>query len=295
MSRPAVSIVIPLYNAASFITETLRSVQAQICSDFEVIVVDDGSRDRSAECVAAVAREDSRIRLHRQGNAGVSVARNRGAELAAAPVIAFLDADDLWHATFLSATLAFMAARPDVSVCHAGVRFVDAAGVPTGALSRLRTAPLSTRDLLAGNPTTTCSNLVVRRADFLASGGFPVGLNHAEDQLWLLSMHLRGHRIAGLADVLVDYRTNAGGLSADTRAMAQGFEALVHHAVHLAPLEVGPAVREARALNRLYLAQRAWRTRRDRASAAQHIRDALRSHWPTVSHEAFRLLRKALT
>ena len=97
MSRPAVSIVIPLYNAASFITETLRSVQAQICSDFEVIVVDDGSRDRSAECVAAVAREDSRIRLHRQGNAGVSVARNRGAELAAAPVIAFLDADDLWQ------------------------------------------------------------------------------------------------------------------------------------------------------------------------------------------------------
>ncbi len=76
MSRPAVSIVIPLYNAASFITETLRSVQAQICSDFEVIVVDDGSRDRSAECVAAVAREDSRIRLHRQGNAGVSFLNN---------------------------------------------------------------------------------------------------------------------------------------------------------------------------------------------------------------------------
>ena len=91
---PAISIVIPLYNKEPHIARALNSVLAQTFQDFEVVIVDDGSTDNSAEVVKKF--EDFRIRLIQQENRGVSVARNRGIEAARAELIAFLDADDEW-------------------------------------------------------------------------------------------------------------------------------------------------------------------------------------------------------
>ena len=94
------SVVIPLYNKSRSISATLNSVLAQDCTSFEVVVVDDGSTDGSAEIIKKIP--DNRIRLFQQPNTGVSAARNRGIKEAKYNYIALLDADDLWEKNYLS-------------------------------------------------------------------------------------------------------------------------------------------------------------------------------------------------
>ncbi len=113
-----VSIITPLYNAESFIAETIRSVLSQTMDEWEMIVVDDCSTDRSAEVVREVAAGDRRIRLVRlEHNVGPAVARNRAIELAKGRYIAFLDGDDMWSERKLERQIAFMKDR-DIALSY---------------------------------------------------------------------------------------------------------------------------------------------------------------------------------
>jgi glycosyltransferase involved in cell wall biosynthesis len=101
-----VSIIMPAYNVAGFIAESINSIQNQVYTNWELLVINDGSTDNTEEVVNRLAQVDARIRLHTQKNAGVSVARNKGLSLARGQYIAFLDGDDLWEKEFLSAIIA---------------------------------------------------------------------------------------------------------------------------------------------------------------------------------------------
>lgn len=117
-----VSIITPCYNGAKYISETIESVIAQTYKDWEMIIVDDGSVDNSAEIVSRYASTEPKIRYFRQENAGSAAARNAGIRMAEGQYIALLDADDVWMPSFLEKQIAFMKANDTVCVCGSYIR-----------------------------------------------------------------------------------------------------------------------------------------------------------------------------
>lgn len=111
-----VSIITPCYNGEKYISETIDSVLSQTYSDWEMIVVDDGSKDKSVEIVEKYIKKDSRIKLVKQENAGSAAARNNGIRHAKGQYIALLDADDIWMPTFLEKQIQFLVNKDAVCV-----------------------------------------------------------------------------------------------------------------------------------------------------------------------------------
>lgn len=123
---PRFSVVIPLYNKAAYIQKTLDSVLAQEFTDFEVIVVDDGSTDNGGKIIKSV--KDSRINYFYQENQGVSKARNKAIELASGEYLALLDADDLWNTHHLKIIDQLIIEHPKQKVFATGIRIQDQYG-----------------------------------------------------------------------------------------------------------------------------------------------------------------------
>lgn len=167
---------------------SIRSVLCQSFQDFEIVVVDDGSTDGSCDEVLKIG--DSRIRLVRQFNAGVSAARNRGIEEASGEYVAFLDADDEWKPGYLAAQLALAEKYPECSVFAVNYEFRNAQGKTTPTL--IRKLPFSGEDGVLTNyfEVASCSHppicsisIMVRKEAIQAIGGFPVGIKSGEDLL----------------------------------------------------------------------------------------------------------------
>ncbi|MCZ2341844.1 MAG: glycosyltransferase family 2 protein [Bacteroidales bacterium] len=119
-----VSVVIPCYNGAEYLAETIRSVLAQTVAVHEIIVVDDGSTDTSADLAESFGHP---VRVIRQTNQGESVARNRGIEEAISPWVAFVDADDLWETTKIEQQLQAVQNHPEIVLVFTGYRMFGAA------------------------------------------------------------------------------------------------------------------------------------------------------------------------
>ena len=256
--QPTVSVVVPCYNAAATLNATLNSIAAQSVAAIEIICVDDGSTDSTGALLEARAATDARIKIITQANAGVAAARNKGIASAAARIIAFVDADDLWERTHLALAVAHFGRRADLGVSYCTARFIDTDGRETGR-ARPKLGPLAPADLLSSNPTTTCSTLVVRRDVFRDVGVFRSAMRHNEDQEWLFRVSLSGWIIAGRDDVTVSYRTSPGGLASDLEGMRAGFETMIAEARLLAPQLVQRNAAAARARCNLFLARRAVR------------------------------------
>lgn len=276
INAPRFSVVVPCYNSAETIVSTLESVLQQTRQDFEIIVVDDGSKDDSAEKVAALAQRDRRITLIRQSNAGVSRARNRGVEASRGGLIALLDADDLWDARFLEIHAERFNKDAALGLSFSAVRFIDAQGRDTGEFSRSKLSGLTAVEILSTNPCTTCSSIVVRRQVFDDAGSFDASLRRAEDQEWLFRVALTSWKIEGVSSALVSYRNSASGLSANLDAMYEGFSLMLARARRKDPTLVDRAAPLASARMSRYLARRALRLQHGRSMARRFMMRALR-------------------
>ena len=182
--RPRVSVVIPLYNKEGQIQRALASVLGQSFQDFEIVVIDDGSKDRGAELVAA--QTDPRIRLYRQPNGGVSVARNRGVELARADVVAFLDGDDAWYPDHLERIWQLRAAYPGTVAWAMNYHVVALDGGLTPGVQcvtepRVVLTPENFFRIARHGTPVFSSAVAVDRDALRRVGGFPAGVRLGED------------------------------------------------------------------------------------------------------------------
>ncbi|WP_168195527.1 glycosyltransferase [Bradyrhizobium sp. NAS80.1] len=184
MANPVVSVVVPLYNKAHCILKTLSSVASQEQTDFELIVVDDGSTDGSAELVKAAGV--CGLRLIRQNNAGVSAARNRGIAVAQGKWIAFLDADDLWSPDHLDGLLQPLKATAAIAA-FSNLRLESRADQP---LIDAAVRPQMVDDYFSfalrnSNYPASSSSIMVRRDELLQAGLFAEGITTGEDiDMW---------------------------------------------------------------------------------------------------------------
>ena len=178
-----VSIVMPAYNAARFIGDAIRSVQAQTVEDWELLVIDDGSRDGTVRLAERLASADSRIRLLKnERNRGVSETRNRGVRKARGEWVAFLDSDDLWREDKLERQLALIEAHPGAALTYTASAFMDEDGKPYDYVLPAR-EEISYKELLRHN-LLSCSSVMARR-DVLLRHPFPGDAMHEDYAVWL--------------------------------------------------------------------------------------------------------------
>lgn len=239
--RASFSVIIPVYNGAATLARAIESVLAQRHRAHEIIIVDDGSSDGSAEVAAGFG---SAVRYVRQRNQGVSAARNRGAALASGDWLAFLDADDWYYPCRLEAHARLLERAPDVSFMTGDFDYYDDAG------NFLRQSMASTelgRQLL--NEADTEGNaffggeeiapfieahfgdthtLSVRRDWFAALGGYPLGMPVCEDVHFLIRLCARSQRIGVHCRPLAVYLIHAESATRrdPVRAQAETVRAL---------------------------------------------------------------------
>jgi glycosyltransferase involved in cell wall biosynthesis len=184
-----ISVVIPLYNKIPYIERAIHSVLGQTVLPGEIIVVDDGSTDGDGEIVEAL--QDPLIKLVRQENQGVSVARNRGIELARGELIAFLDADDFWEPGYLEEIGALRRRFPEAGAYATAVELIDSQGNRRSLLYAFP-VPVGGQGLMdffvegALDTGMVTSAVVTRRAVLLEVGGFVPGELLSQDRdVWL--------------------------------------------------------------------------------------------------------------
>ncbi|MTJ10461.1 MULTISPECIES: glycosyltransferase family 2 protein [unclassified Anabaena] len=289
--NPMVSVIIPAYNAAQFLPAAITSVQRQTCSDWELLIINDGSTDDTVAVVRQYQETDNCIHLIHQLNQGVSTARNLGIEKSKGQIIAFLDADDQWFPDKLQQHLQHFQSHPRLGVSFSQVEILNQSGEPTGQVSSSRLTDLKPEYLLSENPTTTTSNWVVRKEVFAQVGGFSPDMSYSEDLEWLLRVICTGvWEIAGINQVLTRYRTSSAGLSSNLYRMETGWNQLVEKAKIYAPQLVENHFALAQALHLRYLARRAFRLKLPAAVGVDFMSRALVSDWRLLFHQPRRSL-----
>ena len=281
-----VSVVIPLYQTEAYIGQALASVLAQTFADFEVIVVDDGSRDRGPEIARATG--DTRVRVITQENRGLAGARNTGIRHATADLIALLDADDLWAPEKLARHVAHFAADPALDVSFSASRLIDGEGCDIGLVQSPLSPGLETADFFCRNPIGNGSVPVLRRRalDCIAFRDQALGrlcwfdesFRQSEDvECWMRLKAQAGCRFGYVGEPLTLYRVNSGGLSANIDAQLATWRRFRDKVASYAPDVVRAYGTRAEAYQLRYLARRAVRSD-DRAAGLRLTLEALRHH-----------------
>ncbi len=207
---PAVTVLIPAHNAGAFLREAVDSILTQTFTDFECLVIDDGSTDGAVDALRAIA--DQRLRIERNPhNLGLIATLNRGLELARAPLLARMDADDIALPQRLERQVAAFAADPALTVVGTWAQYIDERGTRGSVLRTPAEHDEIVLHSLVASPFVHPSVMFLVGA-VQAVGGYPDDAPHAEDYaLWLkLVLH---HRCANLPELLMLYRVHGGQVS----------------------------------------------------------------------------------
>ena len=244
---PAISVLVPCYNAEKTLDEALQSMASQTLGDFEIVVVDDGSHDSTWQILTEWAARDRRLSLLQQSHTGIVTALNAGLRICAAPYVARMDADDRSHPERLALQTAYLDQHPDidlVSCCVAG--FPDdevrqGLSIYLDWLNSLQSNEDIRREIFVESPLPHPS-VAFRRQVVLDVGGYQDRGWPEDYDLWL-RMYLAGARFAKLPQVLLDWRESPSRLTrTDPRYSPKNFLRLKAYYLAQGPLAGRDAV-----------------------------------------------------
>lgn len=289
---PKVSVIIPTYNRGYIVSEAIDSVLAQTFAEFELIVVDDGSTDDTAEKIAAV--RDPRVRYVRQANAGASAARNRGVVEARGDLVSFLDSDDLWKPEKLEREQLFLNDHPEVPAVFSDVEVQLGGGGRIDSIARQSPGMLQfARDVLEQPGVISQRRLYltllqdvpiksiafsIRKSTLAELGGFDPAWRVSED--WeLLLRYAKDNPIGYLAQQLAVARHSGDSLHMEVGAPAQSLALLRREYRRIAPTdrEALRSVRKGLALQARHVAWDEQRVGRRRRAVATLLTGCVRS------------------
>lgn len=229
-SSPLVSVVVAAYNAEAFISDTLDSIQAQTYSHFEVIVVDDGSSDRTAEIVRSYSGNDDRFRLIQQKNSGVAASRNLAIQHASGRYIAPIDADDIWYPERLEKHVRCLEASDEsVGLVYSWSMYLTESGSiraysPFGQLGPVKGNVLAI--LVFYNFLDNASTTMFRHSCIDAVGNYNTELKTCED--WDLYLRIaEQYQFAIVPEYLIGYRQYSGSMSTKCVTMSHFYELIM--------------------------------------------------------------------
>lgn len=295
---PAMSVVVPLYQSERTIAETMRSILAQTFTDFEVIVVNDGSSDQGPAIVEGF--RDARVRLVTQENRGLAGARNTGIRYAIAPYVAFCDADDLWHPEKLEWHKRHLDAHPAVGVSFSHSRLIDEASKSLGLTQSPGRETFTASDIFCRNPIGNGSAPVIRRETLDAIAfhdtalartcWFDESFRQSEDiECWTRIAATTPWQFRAVDRALTDYRITGAGLSANIEKQLATWRRFRAKVATYAPTLEKHSGNRAEAYQLRYLARRAVRSA-DRDAALSLMIHAVRLHPSLVSEEPVRTI-----
>lgn len=267
MSTPTVSVIIPAYNAAAFIHSAIESALAQTCAPLEILVVDDGSRDETAE---VVARYPAPVRLLRKENGGPASARNLAAREAQGEWLALLDADDSWHPEKLARQLPY-GDDPKIGVVHCSTRALE--------------DPITFERLWKRNCIVN-STVLIRRSAFRAIGGFDEdrAVIGVEDYNLWLRLTAAGWTVATCPEQLFSYTPTPGSLTNQVERFANAELANAERIVTLLGLTQAQLRAKRAAICEEYGRVLLWK--RQMVPARRYLLQGLRE-FPTLSRVAW--------
>lgn len=297
-----VSVIVPVYNVAKYITATIQSVLSQTYENFELLLIDDGSPDNSVAICQQF--DDSRIKIIRQPNRGLSAARNAGIRNSQGDYLAFLDGDDLWLPDKLTKHVAHLNQSGEIGVSYSASAFINENGDSLGIYQIPQLQNVTLRDILCRNPIGNGSTPVIRR-EVLEEIAFEANLygtvetfyfddqfRYSQDiECWSRIAAQTNWQMAGIGEALTLYRVNSGGLSANLMKKFASVEQILAKARYYAPKEIAQCEQAVKAYHLRYLARRAV-SLRDGKTAIQLAHRAINTYWQLWREEP---MRTALT
>jgi glycosyltransferase involved in cell wall biosynthesis len=285
---PRVSVITPAYNVEPYLADAAHSVLGQTCRELELLIINDGSTDRTGEVASRVQQADpERVRILTTRNAGPAAARNAALAAARGEFIALLDGDDVWEPRFLERQLAIFEARPDVDLVTGNGRFLGGPWHGTPARPWPDPRPPITLATIIADEQAVYVMTVFRRRVFECIGGFDEGIQTNEDFEFWLRAAIAGFRFERNAEPLSWYRRRDGSLSSDAVRMLRGavgvctrarrlvadrpervllerqityYEAELNAALARQALAAGDRSNAAKALAALHASRPSWRT-----------------------------------
>lgn len=209
---PAISIVMSVYNGEPFLSEAIESMLNQSFSDFEFIIINDGSTDESGETLKKYAQKDPRIILIQQSNHGLIFSLNKGITKAKAPLIARMDADDIALPERLQMQKSFMDQNPQIHALGGSIIMIDGSGKSLGKVTYPRHGPKLDEYIYNRGSPLAHPSVLMRRDTILILGGYRQAYKHAEDyDLWLRLHKIKG--IDNLQNPILKYRQHTNKVS----------------------------------------------------------------------------------